>query len=260
MVGATFDKSRTLPLYARIGEAGVPKILTFNNANGTPHDISSLNFQIPVKKRAGYRENLFILTIGDGLTVEGADNNKLRIEITAEQATQQNDSVFWTLYAEAEDHTWLNGFLRFHNGEFDGVEETDTITISENGEDIIISISTSGITQEELEEAIEESLEITVSTISSTATLTPTTFDAYEITAQAEALTIANPSTDYANFDGFIIRLEDNGTARALTFGNKYRAQGEALPTTTTLGKVMIITALRDSTADKYDVRFSEEV
>lgn len=102
---------------------------------------------------------------------------------------------------------------------------------------------------------------ITVLTQTTTTTLTPDgSYDAYELTAQASALTIANPSTDYANFDGFMARITDNGTARALTFGDKYRAQGEALPTTTTLGKVMIITALRDSTNDKYDTRFTEEV
>lgn len=257
MIGATFDKSRNLPLYARIGEAGVPKIFTFLNADRTPRDISVLNFQIPVKKRPGFNlPNLFLLSVGDGLTV--VDTNKLRVEISAEQATQQQDTVFWTLYAEAEDHTWLNGFLRFHNGEFDGLyEETDEIIISENGEEITIIVSQEGISQAELDAA----LAINVSTQTTTTTLTPSpNYDAFELTAQASALTIANPSTDYQNFDGFMVRIKDNGTARALTFGGKYRAQGDALPTTTTISKVMVIVCIYDSTSDKYDTKFSEEV
>jgi len=101
---------------------------------------------------------------------------------------------------------------------------------------------------------------ISVITVASTDTLTPTPeFDAFEITAQAVNLTIANPLTDYANFHGFIIRLEDNGVARTLTFGNKYRNQG-GFPTTTTAGKTMIITCLFDSTNNKYDTHFSEEL
>lgn len=100
-----------------------------------------------------------------------------------------------------------------------------------------------------------------ISTQTSTATLTPSpSYDCFELTAQAEALTIANPSPAYGNFEIFVVRIKDNGTARALTFGNKYRAQGSALPTTTTISKVMNLVFMYDSTADKYDVKWSEEV
>lgn len=247
MKGATFDKSRNLPLYARIGEAGVPRILTFLNADRTPRDISGKGWRLPVKYRAGQR-TIFTLTEGAGLTVKGTYSNQLKIEITAAQATQDNDTLFYTLYSSVEDHTWLNGFFRFHNGEFDGLEdETTEVIIYENGEEVII--------------IIDGEQSISVSTQTTTATLTPDgLYDAFELTAQASALTIANPSTDYANFDGFMIRIKDNGTARALTFGNKYRAQGEALPTTTTINKVMVIVCIYDSASDKYDTRFSEEI
>lgn len=101
---------------------------------------------------------------------------------------------------------------------------------------------------------------ISVSADETLTTLTPNgVFDAYELTAQVTELDIANPSVDYANFDGFILRIYSAG-AQTLTFGGKYRAQGAALPATTTAGKVMILTALRDSGADKYDVKFSIEV
>lgn len=101
---------------------------------------------------------------------------------------------------------------------------------------------------------------ISVSADETLTTLTPNgVFDAYEITAQASALSIANPSTDYANFDGFILRIYSAG-AQTITFENKYRAQGTALPSATTSGKVMVFTFLRDSGTDKYDVKFSIEV
>lgn len=90
----------------------------------------------------------------------------------------------------------------------------------------------------------------------STATLTPdlNAFDTFEITAQAAALTIANPTGTVRNFDGFIIRVTDNGTARALSFGTNYRAFGSALPTTTTIGKTLYITCIFNSTVNLFDV------
>lgn len=101
---------------------------------------------------------------------------------------------------------------------------------------------------------------ISVDTSATLTTLTPNgLFDAYELTAQAEALTIANPSTDYANFDGFILRIY-SASSQTLAFGDKYRAQGTALPASTTAGKVMVFVFLRDNSTDKYDVKFSIEV
>lgn len=77
----------------------------------------------------------------------------------------------------------------------------------------------------------------------STATLTPEidTYDAFDITAQAAGLTIANHSTSTpTNFEQMRIRILDNGTARSITFGTNYSARaGVALPTITTLSKYM---------------------
>jgi len=78
----------------------------------------------------------------------------------------------------------------------------------------------------------------------STSTLTPeiATYDNFELTAQAAALNIANHSTSTpAAGEKMMIRILDNGTARAITFGTYYRALGNALPTTTTASKVMYL-------------------
>lgn len=245
---ASLDKSRLLNFKIRIGETSVPKILTFVNADGSPYNISGKGFELPVKKMPGTTANLFKLTEGDGLTIEGAGENKLRIEVNATRAgvTKQDNVFFGTLYSSVEDHTWLNGDWEFHNGKYDGVTESDTITIAENGDNITITVSG------------EQS--ISVLTQTTTATITPDgIYDAYALTAQVTALTLANPSTDYPNFDGFMARIYTAG-AQTLTLGNKYRAQGEAFPATTTAGKVMIITAIYDSATDKYDTRISIEV
>ena len=83
----------------------------------------------------------------------------------------------------------------------------------------------------------------TTITVTSTSTLTPdiSIGDTFTITAQAAALSIANPSGTPINGQKMIIRIKDNGTARAITWsGTQYRASSDlALPTTTIINKTM---------------------
>ena len=96
---------------------------------------------------------------------------------------------------------------------------------------------------------------VNVQSTASTATLTPTySNDVAEVTAQSAALTIANPSGTAVDGHGLVIRIKDNGTARALTWGSDYRAIGVTLPTTTVLGKQHYIACIRNSAAGKMDV------
>jgi len=125
----------------RIGEAGVPIVLTFVNEDGSNHDISSYNFKLRAKTRQFSPDYLFELTEGVELTVFGADNHKLSIAPTALNATQKPATNFWLLYSDSEDHTWLNGPLTFHNGEFDGLEDTDDIIVSTSGTPVTITIT-----------------------------------------------------------------------------------------------------------------------
>jgi len=83
------------------------------------------------------------------------------------------------------------------------------------------------------------------STTTSTATLTPSpaNYDVYTLTAQAADLTIANPTGTPVIGDTIAIYVTDNATARAISFGTYYKGFGAALPTTTTSGKTLLITA-----------------
>jgi len=96
-----------------------------------------------------------------------------------------------------------------------------------------------------------------LSTAASAATLTPeiSTYDIFQLTAQAAALTIANHSTSTpAAGEKMIIRIKDNGTARAISFGTYYRALGNALPTTTVISKTMYLGFIWNSTDTKWDL------
>lgn len=95
-----------------------------------------------------------------------------------------------------------------------------------------------------------------VQTVASSATVTPNadTDDLVAITAQAAALTIANATGTPVQGQKLLIRIKDNGTARAITFGTNYRAMGVALPTTTTANKTMYLGFIWNATDSKWDL------
>jgi len=52
------------------------------------------------------------------------------------------------------------------------------------------------------------------------------------------------------------IRIKDNGTARALTWGANFRGGTIALPTTTTISKTMYVNFLWNAADTKWDLQY----
>ena len=102
---------------------------------------------------------------------------------------------------------------------------------------------------------IKPNYSINTQIVTSSATVTPTfSNDIVTITAQATALTLANPTgTPIANTPLFI-RIKDNGTARAITFDTQYRSIGVTLPTTTVANKTIYLGMMYNATDTKWDV------
>ena len=94
------------------------------------------------------------------------------------------------------------------------------------------------------------------STTASTATLTIDTdvSDFATITAQSEGLTIAAPTGSPVEGQKLIIRLKDDGSARAITFNAIFRALGVTLPTTTVASKTTYLGLVYNSTDTKWDI------
>lgn len=95
-----------------------------------------------------------------------------------------------------------------------------------------------------------------VGTVASSATVTPTIDDSgiYTVTALAAATEFQVPSGTPVDGQALILRIKDNGTARALTWNAIYRAFGQAKPTTTTLGKTMYVSLRYNNADSKWDV------
>lgn len=95
-----------------------------------------------------------------------------------------------------------------------------------------------------------------VQAVVSSATVTPNASndDGVAVSAQAADITFANPSGTPTEFQTMIIRIKDNGTARLISFGTKYRAMGTALPTTTVISQLLYMVFEYHLADDKWDL------
>jgi hypothetical protein len=90
---------------------------------------------------------------------------------------------------------------------------------------------------------------------SATPAINTDTTDQYEITALAAAITSMTTSLTGTPIDGqtLIIRIKDNGTARAITWGANFVSSGVAsLITTTLVSKTHTVGLRYDSAAAKW--------
>lgn len=80
-------------------------------------------------------------------------------------------------------------------------------------------------------------------------------YDMFTITALATAITsmTSGLSGTPTNGQKLIIRILDNGTARAITWGASFASRGATLPTTTVLGKYLYVGLIYNSTAGVWD-------
>lgn len=95
-----------------------------------------------------------------------------------------------------------------------------------------------------------------IGTTTSSATPTPSadSHDQYNVTALAEAATFGAPTGTPTDGQKLILRVKDNGTARALAWNAIYRAMGTALPTTTVLNKTLYLGLIYNAADTKWDL------
>lgn len=176
---------------------------------------------------------------------------------------------------------------RVTKGWFTDIESTNMPTVG--GVAILTSLTAPQFTTIELGAVSDTTLSrvsagviavegVTVPTISSTSTITNkrnqtrivsaasyttdtgtsldvSTTDVFVVTAQAGALKFNNPSGTPVQGEKLLVRIKDNGTARALTFDTQFRASSDlALPTTTILSKTLYMGFIYNSTDTKWDL------
>lgn len=80
------------------------------------------------------------------------------------------------------------------------------------------------------------------------------TCDIFIVTAQAGALKLNNPSGTPQHGEKLIVRIKDNGTARALTYDTQFRGISTTLPSTTVISKTLYMGFIYNTTDTKWDL------
>jgi len=98
----------------------------------------------------------------------------------------------------------------------------------------------------------------TTTTVSSPLAWNSGSYQQYSLTALANALTINADSGSPLDGQRMIFRINDNGTARALTWvtsgAGSFRAVGVSLPTTTTANKATYVGCIYNASSSTWDV------
>lgn len=100
---------------------------------------------------------------------------------------------------------------------------------------------------------------ITARTLSISSSATPSintdSYDSVTITALAAAITsmTSGLSGTPNDFDQLMLRIKDNGTSRAITWGASFASRGATLPTATTAGKVLYVLLIWNAAASVWD-------
>jgi len=98
-------------------------------------------------------------------------------------------------------------------------------------------------------------------TSSATPAIDTDQYNSVDITALAVTITsmTSGLSGTPSNMQKLIIRIKDDGTSRGITWGADYAAMGVALPSATTLSKVLTVGFLYDSAASTWGCVASAE-
>jgi len=133
------------------------------------------------------------------------------------------------------------------------IVNTGTLTLPTSTDTLVGRATTDTLTNKRI------TPRVTSITGSAGGTITPTgdTADQYNITALGASATFAIPSGTPTDGQKLSIRIEDNGTGRALTWTTSaggYRVIGTTLPTTTTASKTIYVGCIYNSADSFWDV------
>lgn len=99
---------------------------------------------------------------------------------------------------------------------------------------------------------LDQATNASVITSSATPSFNSDQYGALKITAQAVAITSVTDTGSPVDGQLLRVRILDNGTNRAITWGAQFEPVGVALPTTTAAGKRLTTTFFYDATTAKW--------
>jgi len=130
------------------------------------------------------------------------------------------------------------------------ISNTGTVTLPTATDTLVGKATTDTLTNKRITQRVS------TETSSATPTINTDNVDMHTITALATAITsmTTNLSGTPTNGQKLIIRILDNGTARAITWGASFASRGATLPTTTVLSKYQYNGFIWNSTTSTWDL------
>lgn len=149
-----------------------------------------------------------------------------------------------TTTGTAKRNTTSEGWVALNGDIFFGIQVSHVRKIVVTGDDGLIPVELLPVVHKR----------VTYITSSATPAIDTDLCDAVSITALGVAVTsfTTNLLGSPSDFDRLIVRIKDDGTNRALSWGSKFAAKGVALPTTTTAGKLTTVTLEYDTVTAKW--------
>lgn len=142
MKATTADPSKRLEIFAR-KDASFDKVFSCVYASDQEeYDLTGWTFRFDIFD-SFLKEPKLSLGMGTGITVTG---NEIAISMTPAQLDFKKEDNFYFLWGflSGKTYLWLNGRFVLNNKLFNGVDNTDTLTISLDAEDVVIELSISG--------------------------------------------------------------------------------------------------------------------
>ena len=154
--------------------------------------------------------------------------------------------------AGAHDTTYVvtpTGTQTLTNKTITSLVNSGAITIPTGTDTLVARATTDTLTNKRITKRVN------TTTSAAAPAINQDTTDIFTITAQAEAITSMTTGLTGTPTTGqtLIIRIKDNGTARAITWGAKFASRGATLPTTTVLGKYTYVGLIYNEVAVLWD-------
>lgn len=198
-----------------------------SNLKNTSGETANTFFSVLSSPSSGYKRVLRNITIYNGDTVSH--------DVSLSIYNSTSDFVFSKVTLGAGESWDFSGIDMSYESIRDSIKTYyDTVTTTMTNKRINPRVSTE--------------------TSSATPAINTDNVDAHSITALATAITsmTTNLTGTPVNFQRLLIRIKDNGTARAITWGSSFEARGVALPTTTVISKVLTVGFIYDTVTSKW--------
>lgn len=208
-----FDPARELKMYFRVGRDG-SRVLTFRNPDGSPFDIQSRAPEVVI-----YHSETSSAVVYEP-TVSFPAAHRMQIDQDADDTANIRPRIYFVeITVDGGAKTWITGDAIFHEGKFDGVDTTATLTISPDALDgITITVEdTSSTAVEALADQVTALQTVEIQQLTNPSVITPavnTRKRIFLITATTSlSLTFNLSDSIYNNGDEFLINVLNGASA-----------------------------------------------